>query len=89
MFLLPRYHDYAVRSQVSEVLRGAARVRNSIHEFYLANKRLPNEEEAAGFAQPAPSGNIGTVRYDARRKAVFVEVNLPGNYSPPLRIKLS
>lgn len=76
-FLLPRYRDYAVRTQVSEVLRGAVLARNSIHEFYQANKRLPDEGEAARFAQPAPAGNIGSIRYDARRKAVLVEANLP------------
>lgn len=77
MFLLPRYRDYAVRTQVSEVLRGAVLARNSVHEFYQANRRLPDEDEAARFAQSAPSGQIGSVRYDARRKAVFVAANLP------------
>lgn len=76
-FLLPRYRDYAVRAQVSEVLRGAVLARNSVHQFYQANQRLPDEGEAARFAQPAPAGNVGSVRYDAKRKAVFVDANLP------------
>jgi len=63
---IPAYQDYAERARSSEFLLMAAGSKLAIAEFYAAEGRLPNADEAAGFSQTFDSGPIRRIDYNAR-----------------------
>jgi len=52
---VPAYKDFAVRSQVSDLVIAAARCKTSVSEFYIANGRLPDSAKEAGCPENVTS----------------------------------
>jgi hypothetical protein len=71
---IPAYQDYTVRAQISEGLYLSAELKTEISEFYFANQRFPNAEEAAAMSiMDIDSDNIVSVIVEAGSGNIFVQ----------------
>src|SRR5690606_15810181 len=50
---LPAYQDYTIRAQVSEGMSLASGVRTAVSEYFQATGDWPDDNDAAGVADPA------------------------------------
>ena len=65
------YADYTVRSRVSEGIAMAYSIRQSVTDFYEANKRLPAAHEAEQF-RLSGGRYIQSVAYDAGKRMIMI-----------------
>jgi len=71
---LPTYQDYVIRGQITEAMNMADGVKRAIGEYYMAKKRFPADNRAAGV--PAADKLIGNYvrRIDVVNGAIHISL---------------
>ena len=64
--------EYQIRERASEGLSRASALRTPVAEFYANERRLPDQQEAAKFAETEPMQFSKSVGWDPARRAIVV-----------------
>jgi len=85
---IPAYQDYAERATSSEFLMFAASAKLAVAEFYRSEGRLPNAEEAPGFAQVFDEGPVSRIDYNARLLRLVLQLSPEAGFGDNATLEL-